>query len=223
MTTGERKSGLSVATTERGSSAALRELKTDSHRPAYGEELSEGQWQKVAVSRSRMVDAPLVMLLDEPTAALDPRAEHDLFESFAALTAASRSRGAVTVLVSHRFSTVRMADLIVVLHEGRVVEREATPNWSQRTGGTPRCTRCKPLHSFERRHVPWPPAFLSTAGCVRGRRRGRLKELRSLQVEELGIAALDDVLVDGDGRGGFRCGGHGRSSQSETAVSKEEA
>jgi ATP-binding cassette subfamily B protein len=62
------------------------------------------------------------MLLDEPTAALDPRAEHELFTSFAERTRRAREHGAVTVLVSHRFSTVGMADHIVVLSGGRVVE-----------------------------------------------------------------------------------------------------
>ncbi|MHB1535226.1 MAG: ABC transporter ATP-binding protein [Acidimicrobiales bacterium] len=72
-----------------------------------GEDLSEGQWQKVALSRSAMRGSPLVVLLDEPTAALDAAAEHELFERFAAEAASARSRGGLTVLVSHRFSTVR--------------------------------------------------------------------------------------------------------------------
>ena len=87
-----------------------------------GVDLSEGQWQKVALSRGLMRVAPLLVLLDEPTAALDARAEHLLFERYTAEAAAARDRGAVTVLVSHRFSTVKMADLIVVLDRGRVVE-----------------------------------------------------------------------------------------------------
>ncbi len=87
-----------------------------------GVELSFGQWQRLALARGLMRDGPLLCVLDEPTAALDAEAEHALFERFAA---AARSRGAegrVTVLVSHRFSTVRMADLIVVLDGSRVVE-----------------------------------------------------------------------------------------------------
>ena len=88
-----------------------------------GVDLSTGQWQKVAVGRAMMRDDPLVLILDEPTASLDAATEHALFERFAgqAKRAAARA-GAVTVLVSHRFSTVRMADLIVVVHDGRVVE-----------------------------------------------------------------------------------------------------
>jgi ATP-binding cassette subfamily B protein len=87
-----------------------------------GADLSEGQWQKVALSRSLMRTAPLLVLLDEPTAALDARAEHALFERYAAQAEEARRRGGITVLVSHRFSTVRMADQIVVLDRGRVVE-----------------------------------------------------------------------------------------------------
>ncbi|WP_242884646.1 ABC transporter ATP-binding protein [Actinomadura litoris] len=88
-----------------------------------GAELSGGQWQKLALGRSFMRDAPLLLILDEPTAALDPEAEHRLFERYdARARTASASTGAITLLVSHRFSTIRMADLIVVLRDGRIVE-----------------------------------------------------------------------------------------------------
>jgi ATP-binding cassette subfamily B protein len=63
----------------------------------------------------------LLVILDEPTAALDPQAEHDLYLRYVEL--ASGARGRITVLVSHRFSTVRVADLIVVLSDGRIIER----------------------------------------------------------------------------------------------------
>ena len=88
-----------------------------------GVELSGGQWQKLALGRAMMRPAPLVLLLDEPTAAIDAETEHALFERFtgAAKEAATRN-GAITVLVSHRFSTVRMADLIVVVDAGGVIE-----------------------------------------------------------------------------------------------------
>jgi ATP-binding cassette subfamily B protein len=85
-----------------------------------GVEVSFGQWQKLALARGFMRDEPLLLVLDEPTAALDAETEHALFERYA--SAAKINDGRVTVLVSHRFSTVRMADLIVVLDGAHVVE-----------------------------------------------------------------------------------------------------
>lgn len=87
-----------------------------------GTDLSFGQWQKLALARGFMRDRPLVLVLDEPTAALDAETEHALFERYAAAAGSDDGTGRVTVLVSHRFSTVRMADLIVVLDGARVVE-----------------------------------------------------------------------------------------------------
>jgi ATP-binding cassette subfamily B protein len=91
---------------------------------ADGAELSGGQWQRLAVARSLMREAPLCLILDEPTAALDPEAEQRLFDAIRRVgTEGGDGRGAVvTVLISHRFSTVRMADTIVVLAGGRIVE-----------------------------------------------------------------------------------------------------
>jgi ATP-binding cassette subfamily B protein len=93
-----------------------------------GVEPSLGQWQRLALARSLMREVtderpPLCVVLDEPTAALDPLAEYDLFQHFVAQVRAATRQGAVTVLVSHRFTTVRMADLIVVLADGRVTEQ----------------------------------------------------------------------------------------------------
>ncbi|MCU1380405.1 MAG: ABC-type multidrug transport system, ATPase and permease component [Acidimicrobiales bacterium] len=87
-----------------------------------GVEVSFGQWQKLALARGFMRDAPLLLVLDEPTAALDAETEHALFEHYAAGARGGGEEGRITVLVSHRFSTVRMADLIVVLDGNRVVE-----------------------------------------------------------------------------------------------------
>jgi ATP-binding cassette subfamily B protein len=87
-----------------------------------GAELSFGQWQKLALARGFMRDQPLLLILDEPTAALDAETEHALFERYAAAARGTDSSGRITILVSHRFSTVRMADLIVVLDGARLVE-----------------------------------------------------------------------------------------------------
>ena len=87
-----------------------------------GAEVSFGQWQKLALARGFMRDEPLVLILDEPTAALDAETEHALFERFAAMSRGAEVTGRITVLVSHRFSTVRMADLIVVLNGNRLAE-----------------------------------------------------------------------------------------------------
>ena len=81
-----------------------------------GVELSGGEWQKLALARAYMREAQVV-ILDEPTAALDARAEHEVFQRFTELT-----RGKTAVLISHRFSTVRMADRIVVLERGALCE-----------------------------------------------------------------------------------------------------
>ncbi|MCX4678632.1 ABC transporter ATP-binding protein/permease [Streptomyces sp. NBC_01433] len=89
-----------------------------------GVDLSHGQWQRIALARGFMRDKPLLMVLDEPTSALDAETEHVLFERYAT---AARGHGAdaasqITVLISHRFSTVGMADLIAVIDGARVVE-----------------------------------------------------------------------------------------------------
>jgi ATP-binding cassette subfamily B protein len=81
-----------------------------------GVDLSGGEWQKVALARAYLRDAQ-VLILDEPTSALDARSEYEVFQRFAELTA-----GKIALFISHRFSTVRMADRIVVLENGRVAE-----------------------------------------------------------------------------------------------------
>ncbi len=87
-----------------------------------GVDVSFGQWQKLALARGFMRDRPLLLVLDEPTAALDAETEHALFERYAAAAREIGADGRITILVSHRFSTVRMADLIVVLDGARLVE-----------------------------------------------------------------------------------------------------
>ena len=81
-----------------------------------GVDLSGGEWQKVALARAYLRDAQ-ILILDEPTAALDARSEYEVFQRFAELTA-----GKMALFISHRFSTVRMADRIVVLENGRIAE-----------------------------------------------------------------------------------------------------
>ncbi len=85
---------------------------------AEGQELSGGQWQKIALSRAFMRRDADILVLDEPTASMDAAAEMRIFERFQAL-----SEDRMAILISHRFSTVRMADTIAVLHEGRILER----------------------------------------------------------------------------------------------------
>ena len=86
-----------------------------------GVDLSFGQWQKIALARAFMRTRPLVLLLDEPTAALDAETEHALFAGYAN-AAQGLANGGITILVSHRFSTVRMADLIIVLAGNTIAE-----------------------------------------------------------------------------------------------------
>ena len=93
-----------------------------------GVDLSGGEWQKIALARAHLRDAQL-LILDEPTAALDARSEREVFARFADLT-----RNKSSILISHRFSTVRMADRIVVLEGGNVAE-EGSHSRLMATGG----------------------------------------------------------------------------------------
>jgi ATP-binding cassette subfamily B protein len=87
-----------------------------------GVDVSFGQWQKLALARGFMRDRSLLLVLDEPTAALDAETEHALFQRYAASLRELGGNGRITILVSHRFSTVRMADRIVVLDGARMAE-----------------------------------------------------------------------------------------------------
>jgi ATP-binding cassette, subfamily B, bacterial len=93
-----------------------------------GVDLSGGEWQKIALARAYLRDAQL-LVLDEPTAALDARSEYQVFQRFAELTT-----GKMALFISHRFSTVRMADRIIVLENGNIAE-EGTHDKLTRMGG----------------------------------------------------------------------------------------
>ena len=99
-----------------------------------GAEISFGQWQKLALARGFMRENALLLVLDEPTAALDAETEHALFERYAAAARGDVPNGRITILVSHRFSTVRMADFIVVLDGSRVVESGTHEELLQKRG-----------------------------------------------------------------------------------------
>lgn len=115
----DRAGGAEVA---RQFPSGLATLLGNSHTD--GRELSGGQWQKVALGRAMMRSSPLVLLLDEPTSALDAHSEHALFERYKHLARhIASTSGGIAVFVSHRFSTVRMADLIVVIDDGRILEQ----------------------------------------------------------------------------------------------------
>jgi ATP-binding cassette, subfamily B, bacterial len=87
-----------------------------------GVDLSGGQWQKVALARSMMREAPLMLVLDEPTYSLDVDSERRVFEWFSRVAGTDNPLGTITVIVSHRFSTVRAAHVVAVVHDGRLVE-----------------------------------------------------------------------------------------------------
>ncbi|WP_410784915.1 ABC transporter ATP-binding protein [Kribbella sp. C-35] len=100
-----------------------------------GVDLSGGQWQKLAIARAMMRPTPALLLLDEPSAALDPETEHRLFEAWTHVAHDLRDRvGTITVLVSHRFSTVRMADTIIVLQHGTIAEHGSHEELLQENG-----------------------------------------------------------------------------------------
>ncbi len=112
-----------VTAAEKSLAATLLDRFTEGYRQMLGRrfergmDLSGGEWQKVALARAYMRDAQ-VLILDEPTAALDARAEYEVFARFSGLV-----EGRMAVIISHRFSTVRMAQRIIVLRHGEIVEQ----------------------------------------------------------------------------------------------------
>lgn len=120
---------------EKGMAAAIVEALPAGYRTPLGKwfndgrELSGGQWQKVALSRAFMRSRADILVLDEPTSAMDASAEATIFEHFRTLT-----RGRIAILISHRFSTVRMADQIVVIENGRIIERGSHEQLMQLNG-----------------------------------------------------------------------------------------
>lgn len=122
-----REPGAAVAALERAGASGLAEslpegLVTRLGVRWGGVDLSGGQWQQLALGRARMRTEPLLVVLDEPTASLDPETEHRLFERLSAEARRPEAAGTVTLVVSHRFSTVALADMIVVLDGGGVAE-----------------------------------------------------------------------------------------------------
>jgi ATP-binding cassette subfamily B protein len=100
-----------------------------------GQNLSGGQWQKLALGRAMRVPGPLLVVLDEPTASLDAHAEQALFDRYTEAAAAyAATTGTVTLLVSHRFATVRMADLIIYLEDGHAAEAGTHDELLSRSG-----------------------------------------------------------------------------------------
>ena len=120
---------------EKGMAAPIVETLPDGYRTPLGKwfndgrELSGGQWQKIALSRAFMRSRADILVLDEPTSAMDASAEATIFEHFRTLT-----RGRIAILISHRFSTVRMADQIVVIENGRIIERGSHDQLMQLNG-----------------------------------------------------------------------------------------
>ena len=120
---------------EKGMAAPIVETLPEGYRTPLGKwfnnrrELSGGQWQKIALSRAFMRSRADILVLDEPTSAMDASAEAIIFDHFRTLT-----RGRIAILISHRFSTVRMADQIVVLENGRIIERGSHDQLMQLNG-----------------------------------------------------------------------------------------
>ncbi len=110
-----------------------------------GTDLSGGEWQKIAIARAFMRENSIIVL-DEPSSALDPLAEAELFTHFRALI-----QGKSAILISHRFSTVQMADVIYVMEQGRIIERGSHQELLQRNGAYARLYRTQAAQYQEAR------------------------------------------------------------------------
>ncbi len=136
-----------------------------------GVDLSEGEWQRVALARGLMREGPVLLILDEPTASLDPRAEHEVFERFAAMARGETGNGPrpATLLVSHRFSTVRMADPAVVQHDDQVGHADGgEPVGHEQGGGPGAVARLAPCHGREAlEHLVFGPGVAAILPPVR--------------------------------------------------------
>lgn len=139
-----------------------------------GTDLSEGQWQRIALSRAAMREDPLLMILDEPTAALDAPAEYEVYRRQRTIARRlAHSSGTVTLIVSHRLSTVRDADLILVMADGRIVEAGDHAVLRARGGRYAELLAIHDeLHTTHRRSVQQGPAMAPPRGLRLHARRG---------------------------------------------------
>ena len=146
-----------------------------------GRELSGGQWQKIALSRAFMREDADILVLDEPTAAMDARAEAQVFEQFQSL-----AHDRMVILISHRFSTVRMADQILVIQDGRVLEHGSHEALMQPAGTTRNCSLCRREATAERSVAPdVEPVTRTRIGLQVPRLGGILLDLLSQAVHQL--------------------------------------
>ncbi|MGZ3584562.1 MAG: ATP-binding cassette domain-containing protein, partial [Ktedonobacterales bacterium] len=129
----DNREGIQVAAAKSGADGVIAKLpdEYDSMLGKWfdqGQQLSGGEWQKIALARAFMRDAQL-LILDEPTSSLDPQAEYEVFARFRELTT-----GKSAIFISHRFSTVRLANRIIVLEQGRVLEEGSHDDLIARDG-----------------------------------------------------------------------------------------